>query len=987
MSRPSPLRGAAGWTVLAGPEALGRSLLLTQGTAAPTPWASAPRLSLNERTLADGQTLQRVRRAFLTRSRVVYEVSPSFPAPGWGVEGGQIWDLDVTFDFITEAIWRLARANSIDARNPENPVWPLAAMALSAGAVPDDSGRSDVRLPDGRYAWCDGGPLHLWSPTDARIDDVAVVPRVSLTRGLLTPLSDQPTSAALAPDQLAAVNDPSARARIIAPAGSGKTRVLVERARHILATGVPADAVTLVAFNKRAQEEMRDRTRDLPALRIQTLNALALSILNGTNGFEGREASVRTINERDVRSIIDQFVKFPRVANTDPAAAWIDALSQVRLGLQSPEEVERAFGGDVEGFADVFRRYRQHLADNRLVDFDEQIYLAIELLLRNSEVRRSAERRGEVLLVDEFQDLTPAHMLLLRLLAGPQLAIFGVGDDDQTIYGYSGATPEWLVQFEDHVPEVVHHALEVNYRCPAPVVAAAANLLTRNSVRVPKQIRPGPSNARDPKSFVVARVDDQVETVLEHVRGLMSEGSAPESIAILSRVNANLVPVQVALLAGDVPVNVRDDGNFIRNSAVASALAWLRLAVDPGRMSGSDIELAARRPGRGISPKVRDWMGEQHSLEGLKRLAERLDTKDSQKIQGFVGDLRRAIAFAAKATTPTLVEYIRRVIGLDQALSTLDASHQGRNSSSVSDGLRSLVALGHLHEDPRTFDGWLKRMLAAPSDERGVTLATVHRVKGLEWPHVVVYDASADIFPHRLSTDFDEERRVFHVAITRCRTSLLITADRGAPSIFLDELRQPYTAPQKATRETTSRKDERSSSPLGASRRSPPRDSQVTTARSRGAQDSNGPNPVPAHVGMRFKWGGYDFTVRGVEADGVVVTTGDSQQTKLPFGWTFTVDGEKTTLVAPLAGRIHRTESVGEVNVGLFEALKAWRLEQAKADEVPAYVVFHDRTLEDICRALPRTMDQLLAISGIGPVKADRYGDQILAVVSESRQS
>ena len=209
---------------------------------------------------------------------------------------------------------------------------------------------------------------------DERFGDAVVVPRIALTRGLLTPVAAQTPTAALAPDQLAAVADPSTRARIIAPAGSGKTRVLTERARHVLDSGVPADSLLLVAFNKRAQEEMRERTSDHPKLQIQTLNALALSILNGTNGFVESGTRVQTINERDVRNIISGYVKFPRKTNTDPFAAWIDALTEVRLGLRSPTLVEDDYQGDLEGFAEFFPQYRQYLADHRQVDFDEQIY-------------------------------------------------------------------------------------------------------------------------------------------------------------------------------------------------------------------------------------------------------------------------------------------------------------------------------------------------------------------------------------------------------------------------------------------------------------------------------------------------------------------------------------------------------------------------------------------------------------------------------------
>ncbi len=948
------------WSALAGPSVLGRSVMLAPGVEPPHPWKASARILMDRATIVKPETLRAVRRAFLRREPVVYEVDPTFNVPERGTDTREVWEVPPDADFIAEATWRLARANAVDARELANPKWSPRAMAIAAGATPASGTDADVVLPDGRLAWTDGGPLQLWQKGDDRFGAAVVVPRIALAKGLLAPVEAQPPTANLAPDQLAAVADPSVRARIIAPAGSGKTRVLTERARHVLEAGVLGDSLLLVAFNKRAQEEMRERTTDHPELQIQTLNALALSILNGTNGFASRDSRVQTIIERDVRTIIATYVKFPRKTNTDPAAAWIDALTEVRLGLRSPTMVEQDYQGDLDGFADFFPNYRQHLADHRQVDFDEQIYLAIEVLLRSPETRLVAERRAEVLLVDEFQDLTPAHVLLLRLLAGPTLSIFAVGDDDQTIYGYSGATPEWLVEFEDHVPEAVHHALEVNYRCPAPVVKAASNLLSRNAVRVPKEIRPGPANVLGSQSFAVVAVDDQVTYVREHVQALVSRGALPSDIAVLSRVNANLVPVQVALVEAGITVNVRDGGEFLRSSGVESALAWLRLAARPNDLTGPDIELAIRRPGRGVSPRVRGWMGEQVSIDGLTRLAGRLDDATSTKITEFLRDVARAVKFAQTATTSKLIEFIRGDIGLDRALATLDASHQGRNSTSNSDGLRSLIALGRQHSDPKTFDTWLKKMLSAPSDANGVTLATVHRVKGLEWPHVVVYDASFTVFPHRLSVNIEEERRVFHVAITRCTTSLVVTADADSPSIFLEELHAP-------------------GSPL-------PSEGQKPTERE--GNRGRSINPVLAAIGLKFRWGGYDFEVREVNSDGVMVSTGDSRRTTLPFGWTFSVGGQTRTLVAPTAAtsRSAATGPLSEADASLFSALKAWRLQQSRADSVPAFVIFNDRTLEELANVRPRTFGELQRINGIGPSKIERYGDQILAIIDGLRQ-
>jgi hypothetical protein len=441
------------------------------------------------------------------------------------------------------------------------------------------------------------------------------------------------------------------------------------------------------------------------------------------------------------------------------------------------------------------------------------------------------------------------------------------------------------------------------------------------------------------------------------VRSLLDAGTTPPEIAVLSRVNALLIPVQVALLEVGIPVNLSDGGDFLKRAGVESALAWLRLAVRPDRMSGADIVLAVRRPGRGISPRVRGWMGEQGTVEELTRLAGRLDESTSKKITEFVGDIERIIEFAERATTPELIEFIRTEIGLDRALATLDASHQGRNSASHSDGLRSLIALGRQHADPKTFDDWLWRLLHTPPDENGVVIATVHKVKGLEWPHVIVYDASSTIFPHRLSTDIEEERRVFHVAITRCSTSLVITADAKSPSIFLNELTVPAALPRSVRDDYAE-----------------PGSSQSPVAKS----------PVTAEAGLGFTWGGYDCVVRAVDVSGALVSAGESTIT-VPFGSKVRVDGQIRSLTPQSSTKARRVSGpISEADAGLYNVLKAWRLEQARADKVPAFVVFNDRTLEELSSVRPSTVVELLAVSGIGPAKVDRYGDQILAIIEQT---
>ena len=178
---------------------------------------------------------------------------------------------------------------------------------------------------------------------------------------------------------------------------------------------------------------------------------------------------MRVVDEMGVRDLVGELFEVRRQANTDTTAPYMAALSARPAGAASPGG-RRGGLPDAAGLADGFDRYRPALAERGLVDFDEQIYRAIEILLADPAARAAAQARCRRMLVDEFQDLTPAHLLLIRLLVAPGYDCFGVGDDDQVIYGYSGATPEFLIDFADYFPGAADHPLEVNYRCPPAVV-------------------------------------------------------------------------------------------------------------------------------------------------------------------------------------------------------------------------------------------------------------------------------------------------------------------------------------------------------------------------------------------------------------------------------------------------------------------------------------------------------------------------------------
>ncbi|WP_420639134.1 ATP-dependent DNA helicase UvrD2 [Candidatus Poriferisocius sp.] len=885
--------------------------------------------------------MRELRRIWVERIPLVIEVDGDVPLAD-PVMHTSWWDLSPGLTMTAEVLRHLLMANAVDGRDPGPLSFEPLRLAVEAGGRPSAPGGPGDVITDGGPAWCDGGPLDAFGPEELGSGGLGVIPAANVAVGSLAVATATSPQADLADDQRAAVGHRGGPACIVAPAGSGKTRVLTERARHLVRhLGVDPRAVCLVAFNVRARAEMQERTVDIPGLQVRTLNSLALAVCNGTGPFARprHHHRVEVVDERGVRDLLDGMVRRKRRAMTDQLAPWLEALGSSRLGLRNPEEVERDFHPDVPDFSVIAPHYVETLDAQGLVDFDQQIIRAIDILLSDPEARAAARRVCGLLLVDEFQDLTPAHLLLVRLLAGPRSDVFGVGDDDQTIYGYSGASPEWLIDFGKYFPGAQRHELHVNYRCPPEVVGAASNLLSHNRRRIEKQITSSPLR-HDPAgsaitvgqahggglatkpvggsraAITVRNTANGAPELRRVVESLLQEGAHPRHLAVLTRVNSTLLVPQIVLGELGVPANQPVGPMFLNRTGVAAALAWLDIATAPERaLPARALAAAARRPPRGISPRVIEWIAEQRSISQIKALADRIkDERTSNKVGEFADDVRRLWTKAdgdGGATTQVLLETVRDELGLGGSLDTrLDASRRSVDRSAHGDDLRALISVAHLHPDPVGFRGWLAGWL---SDEHevdpgtsGVQLATVHRVKGREWPHVIVYEASKGLMPHRLAGDLEEERRVFHVAITRCSESVtLICGD--PPTEFADELVTRYQPPSEPER----------------------------------------------------------------AADSAVYSTpragGSGQTTKPP--------------AAAAARRPNRQPPTDPVGAAAFDALKAWRLQRSRADDVPAYIVFGDATLIELATRRPTTDAGLRAVRGIGPAKLAAYGDSVKEVL------
>jgi DNA helicase II / ATP-dependent DNA helicase PcrA len=777
---------------------LGRGVIVPAGVDPGPRWAQAERLVVDDAVLAEpGPAVLVAHDAWRTRRPLVVELACDRAA----LREPQVLDLEPyrlepSASLGRDDLYQLIRATCYEWRD-DGPRWGPALEAKRLGA--ELGGPADVVLADGRPAWCDGGPWD--SPPVAE----AIVHRDVLALGRLVAVGDRPRtrpgSLSLDPEQEAAATEPRGAVRVIAPAGSGKTRTLAARLAHLLGErGVDPAIVTAVAYNKRAERELSARVDGLGA-QVRTIHSLALRVLQ-------LAGPVTVLDERETRrvaqEVVDRAVKLTPRPDRDVLAPYLEALDEVRAALRAPEVIE-ARRDDVDGLAVVFPAYRERLARMGAVDFAEMVYAAIALLLTDPGVRAAARCSCRHLLVDEYQDLTPAYLLLLRLLAAPTAQVFGVGDDDQTIYGHAGADPRFLVDFGRYVPGAAEHALTRSYRCPTDVVAGVGRLLERNLVRVPKDVEA--TSGRDGGLRIERRPTSELaERGAAVVAGWLDAGAPPTEVCVLARVNAALLPVQVALARAGVPVASTIGPDVLRRTGTATALAWLRLAVDTGRMSGDDLTAATRRPSRGINRlsaaifrRRSTW-----SMSDLRGVLRTLDGRDLERWTALIADIEGIARVAAAGDTAAVLAHLADVIGLGSALELLDGSRSSADRSTHVDDLHALVQVGALEPDPAAFEASLRGWLGAAarpgrlSDDDGapeadgrVTLSSVHRVKGLEWDHVLVVGADAGLVPHRLAEGRDgveEERRVLHVALTRCRVEAVALADSGRPSPFLGEL-------------------------------------------------------------------------------------------------------------------------------------------------------------------------------------------------------
>nr|VTO95627.1 ATP-dependent DNA helicase UvrD2 [Mycobacterium riyadhense] len=694
-----------------------------------------------------------------------------------------------------------------------------------------------------------------------------------------------PLTAGLDDEQREAVLAPRGPVCVLAGAGTGKTRTITHRIAQLVASGhVAAGQVLAVTFTQRAAGEMRNRLRALGAASRTGASVGAVQALtfHAAAHRQLRYFWPRVVGDTRWQLLDTKFAIVARAASrsrlnvsTDDVRDLAGEIEWAKASLIGPEEYPSAVAAagrdtplDAAKIADVYAAYEAlKVRDENLtlLDFDDLLLHAAAAIENDAAVAEEFRDRYRCFVVDEYQDVTPLQQRVLAAWLGDRDDLTVVGDANQTIYSFTGASPRFLLDFSRRFPDATVVRLERDYRSTPQVVslanhviAAARGRVAGSKLKLVGQREPGPA----PSFHEHPDEASEAAAVAASINRLIESGTAPAEIAILYRVNAQSEVYEDALTEAGIAYQVRGGEGFFNRQEIKQALLALQ------RASERDVEGSLPEVVRGILEPLgltaQEPVGTRarERWEALNALAELVDDEVAQRPQLRLPGLLAELRARADARHPPVVQ--------------------------------------------------------------GVTLASLHAAKGLEWDAVFLVGLVDGTLPisHALahgpdSERVEEERRLLYVGITRARVYLALS---------------------------------------------------WALARASGGRQSRKPS--------RF--------LNGVAPQTRVEPASKSRRNRGAAATRCRICNN--ALTTPAAVMLRRCEScAGDVDEELLLQLKAWRLDMAKEQKMPPYIIFSDNTLIAIAEMRPTDDAALIAIPGIGARKLEQYGPDVLELVRQSR--
>jgi len=620
--------------------------------------------------------------------------------------------------------------------------------------------------------------------------------------------------------QKAAVRYSGGPLLVVAGAGSGKTRVIIEKIIYLVRDrGLPAARVAAITFTNKTAREMKDRlgkrlgAEKAAEVTVSTFHSLGWKILRTHHEQLGYRPGISILDESDSQTVVRDLL---------PEGTAPEMVRLARAQLSRWKNQALAAGDDNAAISSpgeaaiwsLYQRYQEHLRNLNAVDFDDLILQPL-LALGDEETRLKWQQQIRYLLVDEYQDTNETQYRMLRLLAGPEGRLTAVGDDDQSIYGWRGAQPENLQQLAVDYPGLHIVKLEQNYRSCGNVLAAANALIANNPHAFEKRLwsalQPGEAIR------VIPCGDEREEAGMIAAEILHRQYTTPArwgDFSVLYRGNHQSRVLEQALREQNIPYHLSGGTSFFERTEIKDLMCYLRLAVNPDDNTAFLRIVNTPRRDIGVTSRgvIAQFAGQRRcslfeaallpdcraalkprSSESLRLFCNLIigtgDQGERSDPVGAVRDLADHIAYEAwvrdQSDNPALAD--RRLENVRELLAWLDRLREDNPGQGLTDLVGRLSLLTSLDQEKE------------PGQE--VRLMTLHGAKGLEFPHVFMAGVEEELLPHRNSLEENaeaEERRLMYVGITRARESLTLSyalsrrrygeVIRCEPSRFLDEL-------------------------------------------------------------------------------------------------------------------------------------------------------------------------------------------------------
>lgn len=605
----------------------------------------------------------------------------------------------------------------------------------------------------------------------------------------------------LHPNQIHAISHEMGPMLVLAGPGSGKTTVIVQRIRRLTEKmGVSPYRILVITFTKAAAEQMKARYGALggkSGVMFGTFHSVFFRILRQSCGY-GLE---QVMAEEERRGVLRKLVAEARISVQDEEEYVQQFLGQYSLmknrlengNTFAPRELPK---DEFVALAKAFDGYKRR---NEKIDFDDMLTECYDILSQDEKTRKAWQDRFDYILVDEFQDVNRAQYACLQMLAAPKNNLFVVGDDDQSIYGFRGASPSFMLDFPKDFPGTEKVVLDVNYRCSGRVIRLASQVIGTNVSRYEKEIKGNRDMGERINVFVAKDSGEEAELTAQKISRLLEEGMPAEEIAVIFRTNIQGGAFGRALFRRGIPYYLRDGGFQLYDHWIARDLAaYLFLAENHD--SDASLLRIVNKPKRYIS---KDLLAEAeqmpYSLLRSLHVCPSLQKWQAEQLTQLGEDLRQI----QKRKPYEALRYIRKVIGYDEYLSDYAAYrkaslvHMVEIADEITETAKGTENGTEFVRKLEELSRQMKEQSKQKTEPHGVTLTTFHGAKGLEFGAVFLPSLAEGIIPYEKSRQGDaleEERRLFYVGLTRTKDRLFLSFAENRyekplkPSRFLMEM-------------------------------------------------------------------------------------------------------------------------------------------------------------------------------------------------------